>query len=43
MRIALCLSGHMRSYKKCIDNIKQNIFQDDNIVDVFINTWENNC
>src|SRR5438105_12107866 len=41
IKIALCLSGHMRSYKQCLENYKENIFSKFD-VDVFIHTWDRN-
>lgn len=39
MRIALCLSGHMRSYRKTYQSIRYNII-DPYSTDVFISTWD---
>lgn len=38
MKIALCLSGQMRTYKMCYNNLKKHILEPFN-PDVFIHTW----
>lgn len=38
MKIALCMSGHMRTWEKCYDNLKKNILSKYE-VDIFISTW----
>jgi len=47
MNIALCFSGHLRNFDKCIDNIKQNIItplKESNNIDIFLSTWNvKNC
>ncbi len=43
MKVAVCISGQMRSFEKCYSNIYENIIKPNN-ADVFIHTWydENN-
>lgn len=43
MRIAICLSGHMRRYDKAFPNFKENILSPlfNEQVDIFIHTWDN--
>lgn len=38
-RLALLLSGHMRTYKQCIDNLREVILSKYD-VDVYIHTWD---
>jgi len=39
MRIALCISGQMRTYKKCYDNLAKYILKPYN-PDVFVHVWD---
>ena len=39
MKIALCLSGYLRTFKDCWPSIKENLIQD-NDVDIFIHTYD---
>ena len=39
--IALCLSGHMRTYALCLDNLRKKILNH-NDCDIFIHTWDDN-
>lgn len=39
MRVALCISGQMRTYKECFDLLNKNILQTLS-PDIFIHTWE---
>ena len=47
MNIALCFSGHLRNFDKCISNIKQNIIvplSEISNIDTFLSTWNTkNC
>lgn len=38
MRVAVCISGGMRTYKKCFDNVNESLFQPFDC-DVFLSTW----
>jgi hypothetical protein len=39
MKIALCLSGYLRSFKECYPSILENVIQDHD-VDIFIHTYD---
>ena len=45
MRIAILLSGHVRSYQKTLNNFEQNFINNleeaGHEYDVFISTWDN--
>ena len=38
MRVALCLSGQMRSFERTFDSINENLIKPNN-ADVFIHSW----
>ena len=38
MKVAICLSGHFRSYEKCLNTLKNSILNNFDI-DIFIYTW----
>jgi hypothetical protein len=40
MKIALCMSGHIRSLFKNIDSIKINILPYNESIDIFLHTWD---
>ena len=42
MKVAICISGHLRTFNKCIDNIRENIFnplRNNFETDIFLSTW----
>ena len=42
MKVAICISGHLRTFNKCIDNIRKNIFdplRNNFETDIFLSTW----
>lgn len=42
MKVAICISGHLRTFYRCIDNIRENIFNpiSDNFeCGIFLSTW----
>ena len=42
MKVAICISGHVRSLDKCIQNIRENIFypiKSEFDTDIFLSTW----
>lgn len=43
MKVAICISGHLRTFDKCINNIRENIFKpvkENFDTDIFLSTWE---
>ena len=40
MKIAICLSGHFRSYERCFETLNNTILKNYN-PDIFIFTWDN--
>lgn len=43
MRIAFCISGHLRTYEKCLDSFNKfkNFISNFGQIDIFLSTWEN--
>jgi hypothetical protein len=42
MKVAVCISGHLRTFNRCIDNIRENIIKplkDNFETDIFLSTW----
>jgi len=45
MKVAICISGHLRTFDQCISNIRENIFnplRDNFETDIFLSTWNSN-
>ena len=45
MKVAICISGHLRTFDKCIKNIRENIFnpiKEAFDTSIFLSTWNDN-
>lgn len=43
MKIAICISGHLRTFDRCLSNIRENIFEpirNNFEVDIYLSTWK---